>query len=99
MKLSEIREGLARWLSPDLATRADERDRYAADLDRYVTAFREAAAYDAIEHKIYVEQMRKVYGTSIGRNVPQRPIDPAMAATLKAGKQAAALSEHEGRGE
>lgn len=75
------REKIARWLAPDLARRADERD-------KYVEAFEEASRYDAKEADVFRYAMIDLHGRSFGPKVPKRPIDPAIAATIDAGHAA-----------
>lgn len=89
-----LTEKLARWLSPELAAKAD-RLAYVEEV------LREAAQYDAKQEQIFREQMTAIerlhYAYGVIPNGPsykrgiKRPIDPAIAAMLKAGR--AALEE------
>lgn len=79
-----IREKIARFISPSLAKRADEGDNHAARLAK-------AVQFDAIEYENYKAQMAEVFGFSkgsfgfIAKKVPRRPVDPMVRALLHTG--------------
>ncbi|MFS2326646.1 hypothetical protein U2P60_14720 [Brucella sp. H1_1004] len=79
-----LREKVARFISPELANRADAADNHEARIE-------EAVKFDAKEYEIYkseMENVSKFLGSPLWYNrkrVPRRPVDPMMRASLFAG--------------